>query len=811
MFQRFSFRLLTLPILWLVAQPSMADFGQTRRILREACGDCHDDGADEGGFVLGALGTDLDDESIYAVWQRVFERVESGEMPPEDAEPLRPAARDAVLSALEPELTRVHAAKSSTILRRLNRREYENTLNDLFGTELDLADLLPEDGRSHEFDNVGASLGVSSVHLERYLEAIETVLDAAIADRTGGPEQKTIRVSYADTREGDRFIGKFWKKLDDEAVVFYQDFAYPSGMLRGTDFDEPGRYRIRIKGYAHQSDQPITFRVGGTSFERGSEKTTYGYFSVPPPADNGGTPETIEFETWVDRRYMVEITPCGLIPKNYNIRKEGVDDYTGPGLAILHVELEGPLLTEFPSRGHHLIFDGIDRREINPRNPKDRLKSWYQPKFEIRSKDPVTDARASIRRVAEAAFRRPITDSMVRPYLELFRTERKLGTDFETALRTAISAIFCSPDFLYLHEQPGKLDDFAIASRLSYFLTRSAPDEALLQLAREGKLTDSDDALVEQTRRLLDQPRLDRFVIDFADAWLNLRDMDFTSPDDQLFPEYDEYLQYSAIGETRAFLGHLIAANLPVTNLVQSDFAILNERLAAHYDLPGVDGPELRIVQLPVDSPRGGLLSQTSVLKVSANGTNTSPVVRGVYVTERILGITPQPPPPGVPGVEPDIRGASTLRELLSKHRDNASCRSCHELIDPPGFALESFNPIGGWRDRYRSLGDGERIDLRINNRRVRYRLGQPVDASGQTFQGTDFRGFLEFRDALVKQEITLAKTLLTKLLTFATGREMGFSDRSEIARLVRESERRGHGIRDMIELVVTSSIFLHK
>ncbi len=222
-------------------------------------------------------------------------------------------------------------------------------------------------------------------------------------------------------------------------------------------------------------------------------------------------------------------------------------------------------------------------------------------------------------------------------------------------------------------------------------------------------------------------------------------------------------------------------------------------------------GPEIRRVKLPVGSERGGFLSQGSVLKVSANGTNTSPVVRGVWVAERILGETPPPPPPGIPGVEPDIRGAKTLRELLDKHRNLDNCRVCHQKIDPPGFALESFNPIGGWRDRFRSLGEGEKVKLEIDGRKVRYKLGPPVDASGQLPDGRQFAGYLEFRDQLASDPDRLAKTLATKLLIFATGREMGFSDRAEIARIVKTSAQNGHNVRDIVHLVIGSEIFRHK
>ncbi len=262
--------------------------------------------------------------------------------------------------------------------------------------------------------------------------------------------------------------------------------------------------------------------------------------------------------------------------------------------------------------------------------------------------------------------------------------------------------------------------------------------------------------------------------------------------------------------ETRSFFRKLIDDNLPVENIVKSEFAMLNERLAEHYGIEGVAGPEIRPVTLPKDCVRGGFLSQGSVLKVSANGTNTSPVVRGVWVTERILGEEVPPPPPGVPGVEPDIRGATTLRERLDKHRALDSCRGCHQVIDPPGFALESFDPIGGWRDRFRTLGGGskDRVNREIRGLKVRYGLGLPVDASGQLPDGSAFSGFVQFRDQLAARRKQLATALTTKLLTFATGREMGFSDRQEIDRIVEQAAGSNYGVRDLMLQVCLSDTF---
>lgn len=768
------------------------------------CAECHDDVTAKGGLDLFALGTDLSDDAIAAKWERIFDRVAQGEMPPKD-EP-RPAAaeRNSFSNSLGKSLMEAHAAKKGTVLRRLNRREYENTINDLFGTHVRVADLLPEDGRSHEFDNVGDALSVSMVQMQRYLEAARLALDEAIATRIAPVESARFEATFRES-EVESQLGKNWMRLPDGALVRFSGGGYPSGLLREGAPRTRGWYTVKVTGYAYQSKEPVVCSIGGESYQRGSAKPVYTYAAFPP-----GKPTTIELKTWIEPGYMLVIEPQGIfLPRP---RPDSIDDYEGPGFAFVSAWLEGPLAEEFPSRGQRLIFDGIDRLEVEPRNPAEKQKSWYQPKFEIVSQNPATDAAIALKRVAAAAWRRPVEDDgQIAPYLKLFESELELGSTFEEALRASIAAILCSPDFLYLLEKPGFLDDFALASRLSYFLNRTAPDQQLLTAAAAGRLAKDPNTLVAECDRLLASDHAERFIVDFTDAWLDLRDIEFTAPDRSLFPEFDPFLQHSMIDETRLFFRELIAKNLSVASLVKSDFAMLNSRLAEHYGVDGVTGPEIRRVSLPAGSPRGGFLSQGAVLKVSANGTNTSPVVRGVWVIERILGITPQPPPPGIPGVEPDIRGATTLRELLDKHRDAENCRACHAVIDPPGFALESFDPIGGWRDRFRSLGEGDRPEAQVEGVPVRYKLGQPVDAGGVLPDGREFAGYLEFRDLLAAEEDRLAKAFATKLLTFATGREPGFSDRAEIERIVQKSAAQGHGIRDLLHLVVTSEIFRSK
>lgn len=778
---------------------------QLDEFVGEHCQICHDSPDSEGGFDFGTLSRELGDAAAFATWERAYDRVRSGEMPPADMEAPPSRDRDQFLRVLQSMLTEAHLETKGHALRRLNRSEYENTLNDLFGTRISISEFLPEDGRSHEFDTVGEALSISLEQMQGYLNAAERVLDEAIADRVVPTPGVSIKASYADSREGEKFIGDKWLLLEDGAVVFFRRLGYPTGMLRDANVRVAGKYKIRVRGYAYQSDEPITFSVGSTTFRRGAPRPTYGYFAFAP-----GPPTTIELEAWIDDRYMIQIEPYG-ISDDYKIKNHGIENYRGPGLAILSVELEGPIVEEFPTRGHRLVMDGFDRREIEPARASDKQKPRYRPKFEIVDHNVGASLKASLLRVANAAFRRSVGEADIAPYVELFDRQRTDGATIEEALRTAVTAILCSTDFLFFRERSGRLDDAAVASRMSYFLTRTTPDAELLASVRDGSLCRDESVLREQTQRLLSDDRFERFVVDFTDAWLDLRQMNFTNPDQKLFPEFDPFLRFSMPAETRAFFRRLIDQNLPVSDLVKPDFAMLNHRLAEHYEIDGVDHPDVRPVRVPANGLRGGLLSQASVLKVTANGTNTSPVVRGVWVTERILGKVPPPPPAGIAGIEPDIRGATTLRQLLDKHRDSESCRRCHQLIDPPGFALECFNPVGGFRERFRSLGEGDKVTLVVHGDKVRYRLGPPVDASGQFPDGKKFSGYREFRDELASRPDILAKTLVTKLLTFATGREMGFSDRDDIHRIVSESAAGGYRLGDLIHLIVQSPTFQHR
>jgi hypothetical protein len=358
------------------------------------------------------------------------------------------------------------------------------------------------------------------------------------------------------------------------------------------------------------------------------------------------------------------------------------------------------------------------------------------------------------------------------------------------ALQVAFRAILCSPRFLTLIEKPGSLDDYALASRLSYTFWNSMPDDHLLGLAKAGKLRDP--AVIQaEMERLLEHPKSQRFMTALADQWLDLRSINSTNPDRRMFREWDEVLQASMLDETRSYLRELIRKNLSVTHLVDSDFVMLNERLARHYRLNAKLEPGQGIQRVSLNSnQRGGFVTQGAILKVTANGTATSPIVRGVWISERILGMHVPPPPPNVPAVEPDIRGAVSIRDQLAKHRSDPNCASCHAKIDPAGWALENFDPVGNWRTQYRRA---------------------KVDSSGRTPSGEAFKGLDEWKAIYSDKPAFLARGFAKHFVTYATGAAPGFSDRVDLDHIVDAAGKKGYGIRDIMLATVTSNLFLSK
>jgi mono/diheme cytochrome c family protein len=536
-----------------------------------------------------------------------------------------------------------------------------------------------------------------------------------------------------------------------------------------------------------------------------------------------------EIVTWLDAHESIVFDPVSIPWNGLRIGQVAgrAAKHVGPGVALDWFEIEGPLNPVWPPVSHTRLFGQLPLKTlpagadvVPPRREKVRsiggyLPSMYtnltpaerEPKLEtVWSESPVEDARRLLGDFLPRAFRRQVAPPEIEPYLKLLQTRLGAKDCFEDAMRRVYVAVLTSPEFLFL---PAPTQDEALASRLSYWLWNGPPDDALLAAARDGSLR-RPETLRAQVDRLLSDPRAERFAQDFARQWLELSRLDETNPDPLLYPEYRFLLGQGVANETPAFLRELIAQDLPARALVKPGFAMLTQRLAEHYGIAGVTGVEVRKVALPADSLRGGLLGQASIHKLTANGTTTSPVKRGVWVSDRLLDDPAPPPPPGISAVDPDTRGTTTVREQLTKHRSDPNCAACHAKIDAPGFALEAFDPVGGLRARYRSNGKGDQPPEKgRTDWRVEYKLGPVVDASGELRDGRAFRTVSEFVELLAADDEKLARAFVAHQARYATGSEVSFADRDDIRRIVAQAKERGYGLRSLIHGLAQSPLFL--
>jgi hypothetical protein len=772
----------------LIADPVWGE-DRVAAFLAKHCVICHGAEKAKGDFRLDTLldegKRNLAKDSI----EKIAKRVASGEMPP--AKQTQPLAEEK--SAFLKLLAGQEKRTSRTVLRRLNRVEYENTIRDLFGIEIELKEQLPPDTPAHGFDNVGEALHTSSFLMERYLDAADAALNVAIANQPQ-PQRVQKRISLKDERGVKVATEKVFKQQDDTLIMFSSS---PWNAITVGQFypSERGRYRIRISAYGVQNQgKPVSFRIDAGPLLMGTKNHLVGYFDVPE-----GKPKVIEFIDHFEARNHIRLHPFGLASAQ-TVNKIGADQYEGPGLAVEWIEYEGPLHDSWPPESHRQLFGDLAQKPAPIFNGSKRV--------EVVSNDPAKDAEQLLLKFARRAFRRTVNREEIQPFLELVQKRLDGKASFESSMRVGFQAILVSPEFLFLRERPGLLDDFALASRLSYFLWSSMPDEELLKLA-ETKELGKPEVLRAQVERLLQHPKTSTFTEHFLGQWLSLRDIDFTSPDFRLYPEFDDLLKTSMVKETHLFFEEILKQNLSLTHFVSSDFSFLNERLARHYEIPGISGHGFQKVKLPKDSHRGGVLTMGSVLKVTSNGTTTSPVTRGAWVLDRILGTPPSPPPSGVSAVEPDIRGALNIRDQLAKHRSDSACNACHARIDPPGFALESFDVTGGYRTHYRSLGRGQPVT--IDGKRMPYSKGQPVDPGDQLSDERKFKDIDELKQLLVADPDQLARALATHLLTYATGAAPQPGDRDKIDSLVTQLRQEKYGFRSLIHRIVQSELFRRK
>lgn len=784
-----------------------AQLDSVRSFLNQHCVSCHSGDDPEGGFELRKLTLDGADSNNLATWVKLLDRVHSGDMPPPEEDQPSDKVRSQFVRELKRRLLAAnrkrYAETGRTTVRRLNRFEYERTVQQLLGITDPLAHLLPEDTPLHGFDTVSDALRFSSLHIDKYLAAADAAVHAALRF-TAEPKRMKERFEYSKQEGISRnanMPNAVVMNMGYGAVLF-SDSSYIS-KIHGLKIDHGGMYRIRARGKAYQSERPVVLRLHAGDYKAGTVRML-GFFDMPPDKSR-----EVEVTTRLEWNNYLYPTPDDLQadPNNKGVWNVGALNYRGSGLLVEWVEIEGPLFDQWPPKSVATLLGDTPIVELEHKQWINEETVTLEPKPE--------DPEASIRRLlpdfAERAFRRPLKAGEADRFIRLALETLQKGRSFKDAMRIGAKAILTSPQFLILAEKPGQLDGYALAARLSYTLWGTMPDDELMKLAADGKLTRA-NVLREQTDRLLNDDRSKAFVESFVGQWLDLRSIDNTAPDKRLYPEFDEILKLSMIAESEGFFLELLKNNLPVRNFVDSDFSVLTRRLATHYGIEGVQGQEPHRVELPSGSERGGLLTQAAILKVTANGTVTSPVSRGSWVLSRLLNQPPSPPPPTVGSIEPDTRGATTVREQLAKHRNDATCNSCHAKIDPPGFAMEAFDVIGGSRFRYRSKEEGERVRYKLNGRQIwEYKIGPVVDTAGQMETGERFTDIRDFKRLLMMQQDDVARSVASNLIVYATGHQIEIADRETVDRILADTKDTEHGLRSIVHAVIQSDLFRNK
>jgi len=762
-----------------------------------------------------------------------------GEMPPFDETQPSGEEIDALSSWVAEEMRRAErsalANDGRVLMRRLNRFEYANTLEDLLGVRFpdgeSPLELLPPDGEAEGFDKVSAALLLDPSLLRRYYEVARKVADKAIVD--GEPEfpTETMRLEFED-------VGKYTvtKNILDElgVRVFESGLQLVNGEVRGwNNLSYPGdeqtsvtpipgfyRFTLRAVGALGEDGKAPRVRVWQTH-PRDDEET------IMEMDLEAGKPQ--EYTVTTSRDALGGAIKVGVVDgvsltmrmvPYWNFRSRN-QDLAKAGDHAEVIRLDGRKFAE--GWGGHAATPDPDKVDVSrfPRAYFDFIEvegplyeDWpprFQQMYLGENSEALTDRQAQLRRAREAlerflprAFRRPIERGEIEPFLGVIETELANGETFHESMRVALAAVLTSPKFLYIVESseeqaPRPLNEFELASRLSYYLWSSMPDQELFGLAREGRLSQP-KVLRQQVARMMKDPKAGRFVDGFARQWLHTDEILAFDPDEHLFREYDKYLGEAMEREPLEFFRTVMERDLSLLNFIDSDFLVVNERLAEHYGIDGVEGAEFRPIRKPEDSVRGGLLAMAGVHLAGSDGLRTKPVTRAVYVREVLFNDPPDPPPPNAGEVEPNIKGQKlTVRERLIKHQEIESCASCHRRLDPYGLALENFNVIGRWRTQE----DGQDFGRRKNT--------PAIDPSGRLPNGEEFASFAEYREALLAQSDRFRRGMAEKMFTYALGRPVGPGDEPALDHVVQHMNASNDTLLSLVEGVVATDAFRAK
>jgi len=763
-------------------QPAPQSASSHRQTLDRYCVTCHNQR-------LVTAGLKLDDADVAnpgtgaEIWEKVVRKLRTGMMPPPNMPQPSMDDRVALLSWLETSLDKAAAAKPNPgrteTLRRLNRTEYQNAIRDLLAVDIDAASLLPADESGHGFDNVTVG-DLPPALLDRYISAAQKISALAIGSTQTSLQSDIIRVPPDVTQEGH---------------VEGLPVGTRGGVVFPYTFVQNGEYDLQIylaRGYSGDVDglkdpQPHEIKVL-------LDRTPIGEFTVQKPA-NGD-------DSLIDKNLKIRV------PVTAGPHQVGVT-FVKNSSSLLETGRQ-PLQSRFNERRHPRVTPAISQVSVTgPYAPQgaDDTPSRHRifvcrPAFATGSSEAgpsTSEETACAHRILSAlmrrAYRRPISEADLERPMAFYR-EGKSERDFDAGIGKALTAVLVNPEFLFRVEaDPAKtpagaayrISDLELASRLSFFLWSSVPDDALLDAAIRGELR-RPEVLERHVRRMLADPRSYNLASNFAGQWLRLRNVTSVDPNVRLYPDFDDNLRQAFRTETELFVDSVVREDRSVLDLLRADYTFLNERLAKHYGIPNVYGSRFRRVELGPDSRRGGLLRQGSVLAVTSYATRTSPVIRGVWVLSNIVGAPPPPPLPNVPALDGNVPANLPVRERMAAHRASPVCASCHRTIDPVGFALENFDAVGRWRDNEGDSG--------------------PIDVSG-TLPGTgDIKGVSGLEDALLQRPDLFATTLTEKLLTFALGRGVEYYDAPAVRKILREAQPGGYRFSSLILGIVNSAPF---
>jgi hypothetical protein len=735
--------------------PSESDFlpRTLKPFLKTHCFDCHSGSEPEGGVGLDQYDSTASITDDRKTWEKVLHMVRSRQMPPEDMTRPKESEFQSVTEWLEDTLFAVDCSgpvdPGRVTIRRLNRAEYANTIRDLLGVRYEAAADFPGDDVGYGFDNIGDVLSLPPILMEKYLAAAAEIADRAIVTSELDAAQKAD--FSADGLAGGSVRGDH--RMLASSGEIHADYRCPSD----------GEYLIRIRSFAQQAgDEPAKMEL-----RIDSRKATV--FEVKAEESEPAVYE-LRTEVKAGRRRVA----AAFINDYYNPKAPDPAD-RDRNLAVANIEILGPL--------------GLEPEDY----PESHRKIFFVMPGEGLSEAEA--ARQIVDRLASRAYRRPVTEDELKRFLELGHMARQQGDSLEEAGQLVLQALLVSPHFLFRVEldpppedkdQIRELSDYELATRMSYFLWSSMPDDELFGHAAEGKLREN---LESQVRRMLADPKAEALVDNFALQWLGLRNLDMVTPDKGLFPTFDDTLREAMRTETKIFFGGIIREDRSVLDLIDADYSFLNEPLAAHYGIRGVKGPKFRRVSL-AGTPRGGVVTQASVLTVTSNPTRTSPVKRGKWILDNILGEPPPDPPPGVPQLAEDEQAVSSgsLRERLEQHRSKETCAVCHRKMDALGFAMENFDAVGAWRTR-----DGE----------------FEIDPSGVLPEGQTFKGPAELKAILLtNSRESFVRCLAEKMLTYALGRGLEYYDRCAVDDIVKALAENDYKFSTLILEIVKSDPF---